>query len=260
MVRAWKLRRPRRDDRICGASFFVVLVFSRTRYFLAIPDIYMHTFIYVVYTYVYVFPSIYIFFSRVNEVDSASKTTPSSALTWDEVHFVSSQSEGREGGAEERCLLSCPRFLASSSLSSRHFQGSQYLPPVAPLPSAPHSVSLVFLSLPYSSLSLTASFLSLPLSLSLSHFPSRHSSTSYSRLVTTSSGTPFLCRTRSSTGIAARLKGQFRNFHSMASRSRLFSPRDRGRATDGTSLTAFQLRTTLIDDRNYPEEIPSYAI
>lgn len=43
----------------------------------------------------------------------------------------------------------------------------------------------------------------------------------------------------------------------MASRSRLFSPRDRGRATDGTILTAFQLRTILIDDRNYPEEIPS---
>lgn len=98
---------------------------------------------------------------------------------WDEVHFVSSQSEEREGGAEEWCLLSCPRFLASSSLSSRHFQGSQYLPPVAPLPSAPHSVSLVFLSLPYSSLSLTASFLSLSLSpfLSLSLFLIFHPAT-----------------------------------------------------------------------------------
>lgn len=46
-----------------------------------------------------------------------------------------------------------------------------------------------------------------------------------SRLVTTSSGTPFLRKTRSSTGIAARLKGQFRNFHPMASIESLFSAR-----------------------------------
>lgn len=92
--------------------------------------------------------------------------------------------------------------------------------------------------------------LSHPLPLSISSLLSISQPPSYPRLVTTRSGTPFLRKTRSSTGIAARLKGQFRNFHSMASRSSLFSPRDRGRA--GTDLIpAFQLRKAFIVDRNY---------
>lgn len=165
---------------------------------------------------------------------------------------------GGKGGPKSGAFS---HFLTSSctSLSSPYFQGSQYLPPVAPLPSAPHSVSLVFLSLPYPSFSLSLLYLFLPpffFLFLIFHLVTPQLS-SYPRLVTTSSGTPFLCRTRSSTGIAARLKGQFRNFHSMVSRSRLFSSRDRGRATDGTIFIAFQLRTALIDDRNYPEEILS---
>lgn len=172
------------------------------------------------------------FFARLNTSISSdipfftfvtSKSPQSSALTRDEVHFASLWSA-------DECLLSHPRLLALScpSLSSQHSQGSQYPPPVAPLPSTPYSLSLVFL--PRS--------LSFPL-LFIFHLVTLQPL--YPHLVTTSSGTPFLRKTRSSTGIAARLKGQFRNFHSIASRSSLFSSRDGGRATDGTVLiSAFQ--------------------
>lgn len=256
VARAWKLRRPKRDDRICGASFFIVLIFSRTGYFPAIPNTYTHTFTYI---WIYMYLGRYILFPRVNKVKTPlGKATP--VVLWRGTKFISYLRDRRERRTEEWCLLSCPHFLASScpSLSSRHFQGSQYLPPVAPLPSA-----LSFPCVPLLALSIFLSFSSLPLLsppfffLFLIFHPVTPQLSSYPRLVTTSSGTPFLCRTRSSTGIAARLKGQFRNFHSMVSWSRLFSSRDRGRATDGTILIAFQLRTVLIDDRNYPEEIPS---
>lgn len=154
MARAWKLRRPKRDDRICGASFFVVLIFSRTGYFPAIPNTYTHTFTYI---WIYMYLGRYILFPRVNKVKTPlGKATP--VVLWRGTKFISYLRDRRERRTEEEwCLLSCPHFLASScpSLSSRHFQGSQYLPPVAPLPSAPHSVSLVFLSLPYPSFSLS---------------------------------------------------------------------------------------------------------
>lgn len=211
----------------------------------------------------------YVLFPRANEVKTPlGKAIP--VVLWRGTKFISYLRDRREGRTEEWCLFSCPHFLTSSctSLSSPHFQGSQYLPPVAPLPSASHSVSLVFLSLSYPSFSLSLYlylyylyfYLFLPPFFFL--FLIFHLVTPPTILVPSSGhdklrDAPFLCRTRSSTGIAARLKGQFRNFHSMVSRSRLFSSRDRGRATDGTIFIAFQLRTVLIDDRNYPEEVPS---
>jgi len=79
---------------------------------------------------------------------------------------------------------------------------------------------------------------------------------SYPRLVATSSETPFLRKTRSSTGIAGRLKGQFRNFHSMASRSSLFSSRGVSPQTEPCLYQPFRLRTAVTDNRNY-FEIPS---
>lgn len=85
-----------------------------------------------------------------------NKSPQSSALTWDEVHFASLWSVDEERGAFSRTLV-CSLFPALL-LALGTFQGSQYPPPVAPLPSAPYSVSLVFLAL-----------------VSLSHFPSRHS-------------------------------------------------------------------------------------
>lgn len=191
--------------------------------------------------------AIYFFFTSIT-----NKSPRRKAALWHGTKFISRLCDRR---TRSEYLLSRPRLLALScpSLNSQHSQGSQYPPPVAPLPSAPYSVSLVF---PSHRLSF-----SYPLFL-IFHLVTLQPS-SYPHLVTTSSGTPFLRKTRSSTGIAARLKGQFRNFHSMASRSSLFSSRDGGRATDGTVLiSAFQFTHSRYRQSQLPRDpfCLSYAI
>lgn len=169
----------------------------------------------------------FLFFSRLTNREIFARVYRGTLMSSDGVHFVSL----RSGALPRTLVFSCSH--SCSSFSSRHSQGSQYPPPVAPLPAAPHSVPLVFLPLlSSSSLSSSSSSISSPLSIS--------QASSYPRLVTTSSGTPFLRKTRSSTGIAARLKGQFRNFHSMAQVDRVSFLREIGVAPTISAATLYQ--------------------
>lgn len=143
-------------------------------------------------------------------------------------------------------LRSHPRFLASSpsfswlSALSRKSISTACCSPF-PLPS--HSLSPVL-----SQMSSVSLFLSrsppIARQTTLARFPSGHDKPG---------DAPFLRKTRSSTGIAARLKGQFRNFHSTASRSSLFSLREIGDRAATLTSAFVQLRAQDAVDSNYPE-------